>query len=102
MGRTRETINLAFSALGQRRFCVVLSLLALSIFIPVTGCSGGAVGTPLMTIDAMTPNTVYTTGGQVVFTGTNFSPNTSVTFGGVAAQKVYFQNSTLVTALAPP
>jgi hypothetical protein len=102
MGRTRETINLAFTTLWQRRFCAALSLLALLLFIPITGCTGGAVGTPLMTIAGMTPNTVYTTGGQVVFTGTNFSPNTTVTFGGVAAQKVYFQNSTLMTALAAP
>ncbi|WP_158790920.1 IPT/TIG domain-containing protein [Granulicella sp. L60] len=54
-----------------------------------------------MTITSMTPNTVYTTGGQVVFAGTNFTPDMNVTFGGVAAQKMYFQSSTLVTAITP-
>jgi hypothetical protein len=46
----------------------------------------------------MSPNSVYTTGGQVVFAGTNFTPDVKVTFGGVAAQKTYFQSSTLITA----
>jgi hypothetical protein len=54
-----------------------------------------------MTVSAMTPTQVYTTGGQVVFAGTNFTPDISVTFGGVAAQKIHFQSSTLVTAIAP-
>ena len=33
-----------------------------------------------------------------MFAGTNFTPDVKVTFGGVAAQKVYFQSSTLITA----
>ncbi|WP_158941667.1 IPT/TIG domain-containing protein [Granulicella sp. S190] len=49
----------------------------------------------------MTPNTAYTTGGQVVFSGTHFTPDMNVSFGGAAAQKIYFQSSTLITAITP-
>jgi len=49
----------------------------------------------------MSPNSAYTTGGQVVFSGTHFTPDMGVSFGGVAAQKIYFQSPTLVTAITP-
>jgi hypothetical protein len=49
----------------------------------------------------MTPGTVYTTGGQVVFTGTNFTPATTATFGGVVAQQMYYQSANLITAVTP-
>jgi hypothetical protein len=54
-----------------------------------------------MTVTSMTPNSVYTTWGQVVFSGANFTPDMTATFGGIAAQKMYFQSSTLVTATTP-
>jgi hypothetical protein len=81
---------------------VGICLLTVIVFTTICGCGGsGSLGTPPMTVSAMTPTQVYTTGGQVVFAGTNFTPDISITIGGVAAQKIYFQSSTLVTAVAP-
>lgn len=86
---------------GQRSSCVSLCLLMILGAICLAGCSGGSVGAPLMTVSSMNPNTAYTTGGQVVFSGTNLTPDVKITFGGVAAQKIYFQSSALVTAITP-
>ncbi len=101
MGRIQETEICTSENIRQRRLCVSLCLFALMVVASLTGCSGGSAVPAPMTITSMTPNTVYTTGGQVVFAGTNFTPDMNVTFGGVAAQKMYFQSSTLVTAITP-
>ena len=84
-----------------RHLSLAVWLLALVGITAMSGCSGGSVAPGKMTVTSMTPNSVYTTGGQVVFAGTNFTSDTKVTFGGVAAQKVYFQSSALITAMAP-
>jgi hypothetical protein len=101
MSRIQETGICTSENIRQRRLCVSLCLFALMVVASLTGCSGGSAVPAPMTITSMTPNTVYTTGGQVVFAGTNFTPDMNVTFGGVAAQKMYFQSSTLVTAITP-
>lgn len=79
----------------------VLLLLFMGI-ATITGCNGGSVTSGKMTVTSMTPGSVFTTGGQVAFAGTNFTPNTTVTFGGVAAQKMYFQSPALITATVAP
>jgi IPT/TIG domain/Carbohydrate binding module (family 35)/Alpha galactosidase C-terminal beta sandwich domain len=101
MGRIQETGIRTSENIRQRRLCVSLCLFALMVVASLTGCSGGSAVPAPMTVTSMTPNTVYTTGGQVVFAGTSFTPDMSITFGGVAAQKMYFQSSTLVTAITP-
>src|SRR6202012_3199500 len=53
------------------------------------------------TIASVTPNQLPTTGGQVVITGTNFTPDTTVAFGGVAAPPISFQSATQFTVTAP-
>ena len=85
----------------QRGLSVSLCLFTLLLLTVLVGCSGGSVKSEAMTVSSMTPNTVYTTGGQVVFSGTNFTPDMAVTFGGVQAQKIYLQSSTLATAITP-
>lgn len=103
MGHTQEATSHSSRNLWKGSLSAALASLTLLILTVVSGCSGssGSSGTAAMTVTAMTPGTVYTTGGQVVFTGTNFTPETAVTFGGVAAQKMYFQSSALVTAITP-
>jgi hypothetical protein len=101
MVHTRVVGNRTSENIWRRHLCVGLCLLTLLVVTSLTGCGGGSTGSPLMTVTAMTPNSVYTTGGQVVFSGTNFTSNMGITFGGVAAQKIYFQSSTLVTAITP-
>src|ERR1035438_3454673 len=86
-------------SLWRHSVSLSVCLFALIVTIAMSGCGGsGNVGSSLMTVSSMSPSSVYTTGGQVVFAGTNFTPDVKVTFGGVAAQKVYFQSSTLITA----
>lgn len=85
----------------QSRLSAGLCLLGFIAIIAMSGCGSSSVGSPLMTVSSMTPNSVYTTGGQVVFAGTNFTPDAAVSFGGVAATKVYYQSATLMTAMAP-
>lgn len=54
------------------------------------------------TILSMTPNTGPVSGGTaVLITGSNFTPSTTVTIGGVAASNIHFVNSTLLTATIP-
>ncbi len=102
MVRTQEAAARISGSTWQRCLCVSLCLLTILALTFVSGCSGGSVGSALMTVSSMTPNTAYTTGGQVVFSGTHFTPDImAVTFGGVAAQKIYFQSSTLATAITP-
>jgi IPT/TIG domain/Carbohydrate binding module (family 35)/Alpha galactosidase C-terminal beta sandwich domain len=101
MGRIQEAGKRTSENIWKRGVRVGLCLLTLLVVASLTGCSVGTVATSKMTITAMTPGTVYTTGGQVVFSGTNFAPNSVITFGGVAAQKIYFQSSTLMTAITP-
>src|ERR1700679_1299304 len=92
MRLTIEINNYPRPTQWRRMLSLALSSLTLLAFAVVIGC-GGNSGTSTshpMTVTAMTPSSVYTTGGQVVFTGTNFSPQSTVTFGGVAAQKMYY------------
>ncbi|WP_160115294.1 IPT/TIG domain-containing protein [Bryocella elongata] len=72
--------------------------------LALSGCSSGSGASGpsgSLTVTAFGPATVYITGGQVVFTGTGFTPQTTATFGGVAAQKMYYQSPTLITAVTP-
>ena len=86
----------------HQRFLVIFCVFVMGILCQLTGCSSGnTVATGEITITSMTPAQIYTTGGQVAFAGTNFTPDVTVTFGGVAATKVYLQNSTLITAVSP-
>jgi hypothetical protein len=101
MVRIQETETHISENTWQRRLCVSLCLFTILAITSLAGCSGGSVGSALMTVSSMSPNTAYTTGGQVVFSGTNFTPNVAITFGGVAAQKIYFQSPSLVTAITP-
>jgi IPT/TIG domain/Alpha galactosidase C-terminal beta sandwich domain/Carbohydrate binding module (family 35) len=101
MVRTQETKTRISVNIWQRRLCVSLCLLTILVLTSLAGCSGGSVAPASMTVSSMAPNTAYTTGGQVVFSGTNFTPNMTVMFGGVAAQKIYFQSATLATAITP-
>jgi alpha-galactosidase len=103
MRHTIEINNYPRPTQWRRMLSLMLSSLTLLAFAVVIGC-GGNSGTSTshpMTLTAMTPSSVYTTGGQVVFTGTNFSPQSTVTFGGVAAQKMYYQSANLITAVTP-
>ena len=103
MGYTQEHNSQSRRNSSQKVLSGALASLTMFILMFISACSGtsSANGTGQMTITAMTPGTVYTTGGQVVFTGTNFTSSTVATFGGVAAQKMYFQSSTLITAITP-
>jgi hypothetical protein len=101
MVRTEEREACISGKDWPRYLGVSLFLLTVLLMASLTGCSGGVAGSETMTVSSMSPNTAYTTGGQVVFSGTNFTPDVSVKFGGVAAQKVYFQSSALVTAITP-
>lgn len=74
-----------------------LWLLALVAFSQLIACGGSATNTK-MTVSGMTPSQLLTTGGQVAFTGTNFTKDTAVSFGGVAATQVYFQSPNLIAA----
>lgn len=101
MVRTQERETRISGNVWQRRLCVSLCLLTILALASLTGCSGGSTVSESMAVSSMSPNTAYTTGGQVVFSGANFTPNMTVMFGGVAAQKIYFQSSTLATAITP-
>ncbi|MDP2271890.1 MAG: IPT/TIG domain-containing protein [Archangium sp.] len=55
------------------------------------------------TLTAVAPATGDVAGATVVrVTGTNFGPMTTVTFGGVAAQRVSFVGATTLEAVTPP
>jgi len=101
MGHAKYFESQAAKRESRNLLNIVFCLLALLIYIPLSGCSGSAVSTGKLTITTMSPTTVYTTGGQVVFAGASFAPDVTVTFGGVAAQKVYYQSPTLITAATP-
>lgn len=53
------------------------------------------------TVTSITPNQLPITGGKVVIDGTNFTPDTTVTFGGIAAGSITFQSATQFTVMAP-
>jgi hypothetical protein len=60
------------------------------------------VFSPALAFTAVTPNTGLTTGGTTVtITGTGFSYDTAVTFGGSAATSVVVSGSTSVTCVTP-
>jgi hypothetical protein len=73
-------------------------LLTLVVLVHLSGCAGG--GTTPLVVNGLTPSTVPATGGQIIFSGNNFSPDDKVTIGGVAAT-VNFGGPTLLTAMAP-
>ncbi len=59
-------------------------------------------GMPLPTVTAITPNSGYRGGGtNVVVTGTNFLPGTTLVIGGSEATNVVVVNDTTITARTP-
>jgi hypothetical protein len=100
---TVQRVNcISSEALMSQIFLFIFCVLGLGVLGQLTGCSSGSsmmAGVP--TVTAMSPPQIYTTGGTVAFAGTNFTADTTVSFGSVAATKVYFQNSTLITAVSP-
>jgi IPT/TIG domain/Alpha galactosidase C-terminal beta sandwich domain len=100
----RRLCKWIYEAAGSRptHVSIAAMLLLFMGMTAITGCSGSGSAPAKLTVTSMTPSSVYTTGGLVAFAGTNFTPNTAVTFGGVAAQKVYFQSPTLITASTAP
>jgi hypothetical protein len=52
-------------------------------------------------VTSITPNQLPITGGKVTIIGTNFTADTTVTFGGIAAGPITLQNSTQFTVNAP-
>ena len=102
MSTVQRVNRISSEALVSRIFLFIFCVLGLGALSHLTGCSSGSSMTAgALTVSAMTPSQIYTTGGTVAFAGTNFTANTTVSFGGVAATKVYFQNSTLITAVSP-
>ena len=101
--RTFQSINCTPAKVQIRqRFFIIFCIFVTCILCQLTACSSGNPATiGEMTVLSMTPSQIYTTGGQVAFAGTNFTSDVTVTFGGVAATKVYLQNSTLITAVSP-
>lgn len=102
MGRKRNTLSQIGDGASVRALALLICFLTLcGLSGLLAGCSGGSVGKPLLAVAQMTPSSVTTSGGQVAFAGTSFTPDMKITFGGVAATKVYYQSPTLVTALVP-
>lgn len=56
----------------------------------------------LPTITSITPSSQPITGGTVTVTGTNFTPDTTISFGGIAAGVISNQTGTSFTVKAPP
>jgi hypothetical protein len=86
-----------------RRYTVIVFawIFSTSLFSQLTACSGSATSSGALTVASMSPTQLTTNGGQVAFAGTNFTKDTTVKFGDVAASQVYFQSSTLITAVSP-
>jgi hypothetical protein len=82
-------------------FVLAAWICSLLMFSQLTACSSGAAAGGPLTVASMSPLQLTTNGGQVAFAGTNFTPDTTVKFGDAAALKVYFQSSTLITAVSP-
>ncbi len=78
---------------------VGLQLLAVVLLMQLAACGGGG-GSKTLVVSSITPSTVPATGGQVSFSGNNFSSDDQVTIGGVSA-KVFYGGPTLLTADAP-
>lgn len=78
---------------------VSLRLLFVALLIQLAAC-GGSGGSKTLVVSSITPTTVPATGGQVSFSGNNFSSDDQVTIGGVSA-KVFYGGPTLLTANAP-
>lgn len=76
---------------------VGLQLLTVVLLIQLAACGGAS---KKLVVTAITPTTVPATGGVVSFTGSNFTPDVVVTFGGVSGT-VYYGGPTLLTATAP-
>ena len=80
----RRLCKWMYEAAGGRPTHVSIAAMLL-LFVgmtAITGCSGSGSAPAKLTVTSMTPSSVYTTGGLVAFAGTNFTPNTTVTFGG--------------------
>jgi Alpha galactosidase C-terminal beta sandwich domain len=73
-------------------------LLAVVLLIHLAACSGGT--SKNLVVTGITPATVPATGGQISFSGYNFTSDTLVTIGGVNAT-VFYGGPTLLTAQAP-
>jgi len=68
-----------------------------SVSIEISPAATGSV----ITVASVNPNQVPLTGGQVTITGTNFTPTTTVTFGGVATPPISYTSSTKIAVMAP-
>lgn len=101
MGRTMQLLDRMIQSARAHSISVAVVLMMTVAINLLYGCSGSSGTLGQLSVSAMSPSSVYTTGGQVVFSGANFTPSTTVTFGGVAATKVYYQSSTLITATTP-
>jgi Alpha galactosidase C-terminal beta sandwich domain len=73
-------------------------LLAVVVMIQLAGC--GSSSPKALVVTGLTPATVPATGGQIIFSGNNFSFDDKVTIGGVPAT-VSYGGPTLLTAMAP-
>jgi IPT/TIG domain/Carbohydrate binding module (family 35)/Alpha galactosidase C-terminal beta sandwich domain len=101
MGRTMPLLDRMIQSARAHSLGVAVVLMMTVAINLLSGCSGSSGTLGQLSVSAMSPSSVYTTGGQVVFSGANFTPNTTVTFGGAAAQQVYYQSSGLITATTP-
>jgi len=79
-------------------FSAGLKLLAVALLIQLAACSGST--SQKLVVTAITPATVPATGGQVSFSGFNFTSDDIVTIGGATAT-VFYGGPTLLTAQAP-
>jgi hypothetical protein len=79
-------------------YSVGLRMLSVALLIQLAACSGGTSKTLVVT--GITPATVPAAGGQVSFSGYNFTSDDLVTIGGVKAT-VFYGGPTLLAANAP-
>jgi hypothetical protein len=56
----------------------------------------------LPSITSISPTSASITGGKVTVTGTNFTPNTTISFGGIAAGPITYTSATSFMVNAPP
>jgi len=75
-----------------------LRLLSVALLIQLAACSGSI--SKKLTVSGITPANVPATGGQVSFTGNNFTPDVLVTIGGAQAT-VFYGGPTILTANVP-